>query len=55
MPSEEETRQLMANSSKRGQPIPQEVLDELKRIDVDTNGGAENNSGQQKETDVKQT
>jgi hypothetical protein len=49
MPSEEEKKQLVANSSPRGQPIEPDVMKLAKSIAGDTN---ENNSGQQKETDA---
>ncbi len=50
MPSKEETKELAKDTSKRGQPIPSEILAEAeKSIAGDT---SENNSGQQKETDA---
>jgi hypothetical protein len=52
MPSEEETKELAKDTSKRGQPIPPDVMEAAKSIAGDTN---ENNSGQQKETDANST
>lgn len=51
--TDDEAKELLADTSKRGQPVEPEVLDEVNGLNVQPNA-VENNSGQQKETDVKQ-